>query len=255
VALTTLVVGGFVTTLAMLVVTISLSAKLLMSEFGVALARAPSVTASAAPATAVNAASAASSVLAPITATAANDPVSANANEAATNAMTAVGTAVAAVTLILSVGTSWFALRLKDLDAAKVNLDMLTSRLNAMVKLEAMVERATQLAAANQLLINARVSLQKWIGENSSLLETRNSLGLELPVRLQSLMSDSVEQRAEAFERLTEVLPDEPGNVLSSVDEYVKFCHKLHGGNAHTHGVWCDIFSAVERLAFAERGV
>ena len=43
--------------------------------------------------------------------------------DAVANAMTAVGTAIAAVTLILSVGTTWFAQRLKEVDKAMVELD------------------------------------------------------------------------------------------------------------------------------------
>jgi hypothetical protein len=102
------------------------------------------------------------------------------------------------------------------------------------------------------LLIDARFSLRQWIDKSSD-ATTRYSVLADLSAHLEMLMSTSREQRLRSFGELTKFLPDTPGLLLAGVECYARHCHELHGGTPHQHGLWCDVFSPVERAAYLQQ--
>jgi hypothetical protein len=247
VAVGALIVGGATASLAMLTVMISLSAQLAHATFP-----APNVSELkfAPPSAGPQSGSAGEATPIP----AATSKTDEGASASVANAMTAVGTAVAAVTLILSVGTTWFALKLKDVEQATLKLEnadkayeqRLAEMSGAMATTYKEQARREQ---ARQMLIDARFALRQWIDKNGAAM-TRYSVLADLSAHLEMLMSQSTDQRQRSFCELTKFLPDTPGSLLAPVDSYTKHCHALHGGSDRVHGLWCDIFNPIERAAY-----
>jgi hypothetical protein len=104
---------------------------------------------------------------------------------------------------------------------------------------------------ARQLLTDAKFALLRWVNV-VSLSSSRYSVLADLSAHLEVLMSESPEQRRYSFAELIKVLPDTPDDRLMALQRYCAHCHTMHGGTARSHGVWCDIFSPVERAALAE---
>jgi hypothetical protein len=238
-AVIVLVAGGVVASGAMLAVMLSLSAQVTLAVFPrlIGVVHSP---AAASPAAAASAAAVSMS----------------DAGTTVGNAMTAIGTAVAAVALILSVGTTWFALRLKDMEAMTLKLEAAdTLYEQRLAEMSAALSR-NELDRANreevrQLLLDALFALRKWVDRNGAAV-TRYSVLADLSAHLEMLMSQSTEQRQRSYAELTKFLPKAPTTDLAPIDTYAKRCHRLHGGTDHMHGVWCDIFSAIEREAYVK---
>jgi pimeloyl-ACP methyl ester carboxylesterase len=166
------------------------------------------------------------------------------------NAMTAVGTAVAAVTLILSVGTTWFALKLKEVDGLTAGLRKKDETYGR--ALEAIRAERDERERVGDLLESARIALRHWVDQRSAVSQ-RHSHYSNLAAHLGMLQSKSEERRLNAFAELIKYLPARSGTLLQPVEQYSFACHVLHGGEDNTHGLWCRVFSEVERAAYVER--
>ncbi len=240
VAVLALVAGGVLASAAMLAVMLSLSAQVTASVF-------PDVKRLMQPTAALAPADTAASVPA--------SPVSmSDASATVGNAMTAIGTAVAAVALILSVGTTWFALRLKEMENMTLKLEEADAEYERrLAKLSEAIERSEQDRAdreeIRQLLLDALFALRKWVDRNGAAV-TRYSVLADLGAHLEMLMSQSADQRQRSYAELTKFLPRASTPELAPIDAYAKRCHRLHGGTESTHGLWCDLFSGIEREAF-----
>jgi len=68
-------------------------------------------------------------------------------------------------------------------------------------------------------------------------------------------MSDSAEHRFEAYGRLLYWLENTSPAELDAVREYAEACHRLHGGQSDTIGLWCRLFDPVERAAHTAKAV
>lgn len=115
----------------------------------------------------------------------------------------------------------------------------------------AFVSGCVPVSSRSQLLLDALLALRKWVDRNGAAV-TRYSVLADLSEHLEMLMSQSTEQRQRSYAELTKFLPKAPTTDLAPIDTYARRCHRLHGGTDHMHGVWCDIFSAIEREAYVK---
>ncbi len=184
-----------------------------------------------------------------------------NTKDAVANSMTAVGTAVAAITLVLSLGTLWFSARQRELQELIGQQRKALSDSEARIRqsdaaLNRLVSRAeARLSILNQLVV-AKRGIIDWVFGNSDVLD-KGSIALEYCLWLEALMSECSSLRRDAFQKLTADLPLSATPELRSVEEYGDACHAFHCGENHpspstTHGMWCRLFSETERSAFVE---
>jgi len=175
--------------------------------------------------------------------------------DAVANAMTAVATAIAAVTLILSLGTTWFGQRLKEISELQAKVDAKLREVEGQrnkyaEEFEKFKLASNQQMRARHLLLGAQLALREWIDEESRSPD-RYSLFIKLNNSLETLMASAAERRMEAFRILITHLPDRTTKALSPIEEYSDVCHVLHGGTTSTIGTWTRVFHAVERQHFA----
>lgn len=202
------------------------------------------------------------------------------------NAMTAVALSISAITLVVSLGATWMATRMKELDEAinKVNIsndrvaesELLFDKIKSeyeKAKLEherariaadktpleisemaksLMSEAARRDMLGRRLLFNASSELYEFLKENSSV--SLPFLYLQYQFSLGILMDESEGARKKAFGSLIQVL--HPTDFVTHTEKfkylqkYFEYCSKLHG----TPSKWCLIFSQDERNAFAVAG-
>ncbi len=255
-----LLVVGIAITLAMLVVTCTLAARITSSEMDLHPTRMLAGGGAATPAVPSSASAEAQlagkgplepppTAAGPVKSLAEGAATAESANNTIVNAMTAVATAIAAVTLILSIGTTWFAAKLKEVETASNDLrrkDMEYER-----RLEEIRTRQDRHDRAQRQLIDAKMALRQWV-DASSKAGGRYSMLADLTAQVEMLMSSSPDGRLAAFAVLTKVLPPHPRPLLLPLEVFSMTCHDLHGGRSNTHGVWCSIFDPVERTAFAQ---
>jgi hypothetical protein len=169
-------------------------------------------------------------------------------SSAVANAMTAVGTAIAAVTLIISVGSTWFAMKLKEVESVTANLTR--AQTQYVEQLASLAAEKQNYMEAQQRFIAAKLALRKWVDQHA-VGPARYSLLTVLTANLEVLMLASPQERHHSFGELVKNLPDRAGRALLEVESYANFCHQLHGGSKQTYGLWCAIFDPVERAAYA----
>lgn len=224
------------------------------AEVGASGVNAPPQTAPSPPSSAVmevkNFASAANGRLVPSNTFPAlvNDP-----KDAIANAMTAIGTAVGVLALILAVGTSWFAAKQKELSDLIARQDKeFGEKQHVLDEIVAAQERREQLAV---LLSQAKRAVYAWVNETSN-NEAKPMMAAEIAANLEFVMSDDPSIRKLSFARLTEYPWADDEAVLIPARQYTEACHLFHGRKqlaekawAQT-GVWCRIFWDEERKRF-----
>lgn len=139
---------------------------------------------------------------------------------AISNAMTAIGVAIAVVTLVLTVGTSWFATQQRELQMKLQELDRQLVR-NAQRE---EVERLRIKAAVSGLA--AKRAAARWIeqlGTGSDLFAVRF---LDISLELDQLSVDDIEARRRAFVTLAQLFDSDPWTEeLSTIAAYTEDCH------------------------------
>ncbi len=175
------------------------------------------------------------------------------------SSMTAVSTAVAAMTLVLSVGTTWFAKKYQEVDRLGREVErrgqlldkQLTDQRKRFNELQSEQQRQQlDLDTARARLVRARLALRRWIDSESGAPD-RYSIFNELAQHLEALQVRDLVIRREAFEALSQTLPSVPCDLLRDVQAYVLHCHTLHCPDVDKVGIMCDIFSATERCHLA----
>lgn len=174
--------------------------------------------------------------------------------------MTAVSTAVAAMTLVLSVGTTWFAKKYEEVDRLGQEVERRRQELDTQLheqrsKLDELVKeqerRQHNFDVGRAKLLKARLALHRWVDSESNVYD-RYSIFNELAQHLEGLLVADVPIRRSAFEALTHRLPAEPTDLLTDVRDYVCHCHAMHCPDQHRVDIYCNIFSGPERSHFAE---
>jgi len=172
------------------------------------------------------------------------------------NAMAAVALAISAITLVVSMGTTWLAHKMKDLSDASVKMRELDRKaieieqFFSRVKID--VEKNDQKMRGQKLLRNASCELHDSLKENSTI--SLPHLYLQYQFSLSALMDESETVRKQAFGSLIQVL--HPTDFVTHTEKfkylqkYFEYCSQLHG----TPSKWCLIFSQDERNAFAVAG-
>jgi hypothetical protein len=165
-------------------------------------------------------------------------------NDLVTNAMTAIGTAVAAVTLLLSFGSTWFAEKLNEVDKLAVRLEALRA------EHEQSDQQRRECDRVREHLVAAEIALRRWI-DSSATAATRYSLLADLQAHLAALMSAELEERFVSYNELIKFLPLSSEPDLGPMQRYAEACHRLHGGTEST--LWCLLFSEIEQAAAARK--
>jgi hypothetical protein len=183
------------------------------------------------------------------------------ANDAIANAMTAIGTAVAVLALILSLGTTWFASKQKELDDRLLSVNQTLQRADRRDRLDAVSDRVTSLLPAARLA--GWVWLQKMGVSTGAMFEH----AVVLANRLDMLSVAQRETRGEAFYALSNMFDtSEPSDAMHApLQAYVRACQDLAWARAEFAGelsdakaiqrfvecgIWCDIFDPAEMSRF-----
>lgn len=187
-------------------------------------------------------------------------PKSADDGQTVNASMTAVSTAVAAMTLVLSVGTTWFAKKYEEVDRLGQEVERRRQELDTQLheqrkKLDELVKeqerRQLNVDVGRAKLLKARLALHRWVDSESNVSD-RHSIFNELAQHLEGLLVADVPIRRSAFEALTHRLPAEPIEPLADVREFVRHCHTMHCPDQDRVGIFCNIYSGPERSHFAE---
>jgi hypothetical protein len=170
-------------------------------------------------------------------------------SDAISNTMTAITIVIAVITLLLSLGTTWFIKELKKIDISKAELETLQKR---STELHNHLARQSEVIAK---LWKAKQALQEWIEVNARSADrwaTYNKLAIWLELLMAEDGSPDYSVRRRAFDELTKHFPDEASELLLPIKSYCESCHHLHGGKENSF-VGCKIFSGAERLYWAEK--
>lgn len=181
--------------------------------------------------------------------------------------MTAVATAITAITFVLGLGTTWFSEKLKLLDEERIKLEKSEKRRTkeiegAIKKLDEQfssyeklkIEQLEQNEKYNKWRIYfdlASDDILDWIGRKGG-DHMHWNIFVRINKSLRSLHDSNVEKRMFAFGQLITFLPDVPGDDLTHVRAYCDFCYKKHARSENEVRVWCDIFNQVERSQYAK---
>ena len=187
------------------------------------------------------------------------------AKDAIANAMTAIGTAVAVLALILSLGTTWFAARQKELDDRLSSVNQALRRADQRDRLDAVADRVASLLPA------ARQAGWLWLQQLGTAPGAMFEHAVVLANRLDMLSVAHREARGEAFYALSNMF-----DTLESSDPlhvplkaYVHACQELAWARAEfagelsdakaiqafvERGIWCDIFDSTEMGRFMRGG-
>lgn len=185
----------------------------------------------------------------------ATKPLEDQTKDIVSNSMTAVSTAVAAVTLLLALGSAWFASKQRELqgliDAQEDSMRDAKNELEKMrTQVENLVQRQQKHMIAQSELVLARDQLQEWVRLRATVGVSETALDYGL--RLEALLSTDVQLRRRAFGQLTQFIPLHHGAALSAIARFGEACHALHARypTAPEVGVWCKLFAAEERAYF-----
>ena len=179
------------------------------------------------------------------------------------NAMTAIGTVVAVVALILSLGTSWFA---NVLQQAQRTTELLREgEARRQQEREREREWARLVQRTDEGLLLAKAALIRWVDQ----VGTSDPVNLvqNWALQLEMLRAEDSGIRWRAFEALQVLGPECPTDrvdpLLAPVADYTERCHELalwrlsEGADgqpadpravaaAVEQGLWCRLFDAVE---------
>ncbi len=174
-------------------------------------------------------------------------------HESVANAMTAIGTAVAVIALILTIGTYFFELKQREI-----------SRLVHEEELRAKEHRDYKLLISE--LAKAKIFAMRYVFETTEIPDTRMAITSEICFYMELLLSGKSETRYQAFDKLIDYLYTEEGylsNSLIGIRDFMQSCcryHENHPDNntsaLHVHnianGAWTNIFDAVQIKAYKE---
>lgn len=186
-------------------------------------------------------------------------PAEDGGKDALSNAMTAIGTVIAVVTLVLSVGTSWFAERLATLERERARLEALATRLQQERKREVDLERKRMLVL--DALPAAKLALSAWVKSRGSRAAVDYTHAWCL--QLEMLSSDDRAVRFRAFAELSQGIRSKDPR-LQPIERYTELCHdfvierlQFNGGADPRptrdllaeveRGLWCRVFDNVEQ--------
>lgn len=167
--------------------------------------------------------------------------------DALPNAMSAIGTAVAVLALILTLGTTWFANLLGKVQDEFQTID----------DRQRQQEHALQQAAA---LLRAKRELASWIGRQD--ISDGADLVAQWSLALETLSADDLQLRFESYIELVPALRPH-ANKLPEIARYCSMCHELAvsrlerdsaGVRRSTgelrslvdEGLWCRLFDPAE---------
>lgn len=181
-----------------------------------------------------------------------------DAKDLISNSTAAISAAIATVTLVITLGTTWFADKLRLLDKLRADLEQeRASSQIAAAHLRALMDEVKQESKRDQTLrranLAAKLELQGWVAQNAG-LGTAPGRHAELCLHLDMIMSTDPEARYAAFGFLKTFLPEpEVAGGLVAIHHYCTLCHQAHGGQDDRHGIWCMLFDPIERAAYVER--
>lgn len=181
--------------------------------------------------------------------------------DAIANAMTAVGTSVAIMSLLLALGTSWFVRELRKLEVAKADFNKLREdahSFNASQK-----EKQITQAKLHRQLLEAKGAAVHWAFEVTPNKKNAAGLSAQLGIWLELLLIDDLAVRKEAFQKL--VAQSRPSQAVEwpkgdaqyePLLIYTEACHVYHaqhekgvaneGDALNLYGLWCRIFNRFE---------
>lgn len=164
-----------------------------------------------------------------------------NTKDAVANAMTAIGTAVAVIALLMAVGTSWFAAKQKELD----------SQIQIMRTVLQDHQHRLDLVAS---LSRAKLAVQCWVSTASE-SDAKILYQLEIIPALELLLADDVNVRRQGFGLLINYPWTGGEPELESVKDFTEACQIFHGrDNPRTAMLrpnqWCRIFWRQEQQRF-----
>jgi hypothetical protein len=189
-----------------------------------------------------------------------------NSKDAIANAMTAIGTVVAVVALILSVGTTWFAQLVQKLLEMQARLEdqrkeFEAQELTRQKAREIELKRLRFGVEVEEGLLLAKSALAEWIGKTGS--ESGVALAQSWGLSLEMLKASERDIRFKAFsELLGPMVRYDP--VLEPVRRYTELCHQQALQRLSTteagvpclpqdvvaavdDGIWCKFFDPIER--------
>ena len=182
---------------------------------------------------------------------------SGNKNDSIVNAMTATGTAVAVLALILSLGTTWFAGKQKELD------EHLKAVSDALAKVELRERVEAQRTEVLERLPAARMEAFKWVARPENAEAGIQDYLHMFNNTLEQLTSGERRVRFLAFTTLIEFIDveDTPPTELPLLREYAAACEELAWARAElqgllvntramkefaSKGIWCNFFDVGE---------
>lgn len=180
------------------------------------------------------------------------------AKDLISNSTAAISAAIATVTLVITLGTTWFAEKLRTIEILRREMTDERAASQAVARdlrdladvIKAEAQHEQQLRRAN---LAAKLELQRWVVQNAG-RETAPGRHAELCAHLDMLMSTDVDARYSAFGFLKTFLPEpQMAMELVAISNYCDLCDSTHGGNVNRHGVWCKLFDPIERTAYAEK--
>lgn len=183
------------------------------------------------------------------------------AKDTIANAMTAIGTAVAVLALILSLGTTWFATKQKELDDRLLSVNQALQRADQRDRLDAVSDRVASLLPA------ARQAGWLWLQKLGTTPGAMFEHAVILANRLDMLSVAQREARREAFYALSNMFDtlESSESMHAPLQAYAHACQDLAWARAEfagelsdaramqafvERGIWCDIFDPTEMSRF-----
>jgi hypothetical protein len=174
--------------------------------------------------------------------------------DALSNAMTVMGLTVAVVTLVLTIGTSWFAMRLEKIAKFEEQMNRQLERLR--LELDARLLNSDELP-------QAKLALRQWFGEQSA--EDPGALAHDYSLWLEMLTASDHRIRFKAYGQLR-ALGSYGDATLEPVEKFTLSCHELAVSRLHSEsgtplsrnqvqervekGLWCKIFDRREQKRY-----
>lgn len=181
---------------------------------------------------------------------------SSNVTDAVANTMTAVGVAITVVTLILTVGTSWFATQQRDLQRKLLQVDLELARSNQRDEIDRLRMQVAVLS------YDAKRAAMHWLQDMGTGPDLLPIWYFDISADLDQLSVDNLDARRHAFMRLVQMFDAEVWNAnLATIATYTDECHRfalamLHfkrrdqsilcDADAERKGLACRIFDRTE---------
>lgn len=189
------------------------------------------------------------------------------AKDAVANAMTAIGTAVAVVALVLSVGTSWFAEQLRRVENVERTMRRRDTRREAAWKAERLLAQRER--EVGEALPAAKAALWDWFGRRGA--KDPAQMAQEYSLWLDTLAASDSDLRFKAFHQLLPVLwsrsrirDGKLDPTLRAIEDLCQRCHdlalvRLRGRDGVDllkeveQGLWCKVFDPIEQARYRKR--